>query len=379
MNRIEALKKPRVNAIEYMRGISMLGVVGIHVGSQYIVNASANIHLIAVFEILTRFSVPIFFFISAFGLFYNLDMNEPLNYKQFMKKRFKTVLVPYIAWSFLYIMLNFVRSHNFALFNPLYIASTLFFGLACYQLYFMVILIWFYMLMPLWIYMVKKSNRRTLTILLILQIIFDYYSSFIMNPYGIANPIIKDLLVYRLNYWVLHYVFIFILGGYIGVHFKAFQSFMEKNRGRIAVFFILSSVWILAYYYYCLFIKHYTALEAINTAHQLCPAGIIYTIGATIFLFSEFYNVHWSKTWENIFSQLGRHSYFAYLCHPVFISIFAAVMIKLNLIMTASASIIFYIATVAAAVAAAAVCRNFSQKYCAYINILTIGSYPKRR
>ena len=379
MNRIEALKKPRVNAIEYMRGISMLGVVGIHVGSQYIVNASANIHLVAVFEILTRFSVPIFFFISAFGLFYNLDMNEPLNYKQFMKKRFKTVLVPYAAWSILYIMLNFLRSHNFALFNPLYIASTLFFGLACYQLYFMVILIWFYMLMPLWIYMVKKSNRRTLTALLIAQIIFDYYSSFIMNPYGIANPIIKDLLVYRLNYWVLHYVFIFILGGYIGVHFKAFQAFMEKYRGRIAVFFILSSIWLLSYYYYCLFIKHYTALEAINTAHQLCPAGIFYTIGATIFLFSEFYNIHWSKSWENIFSVLGRHSYFAYLCHPVFISIFAAVMIKLNLVMTASASIIFYIATVVSAVAAAAVCRSFSQKYCAYINILTIGSYPKRR
>ena len=57
--------KPRLPAIEYIRGISMMGVIGIHVGSQYIGNPSANAHLTALFEIFTRFSVPIFFFISA--------------------------------------------------------------------------------------------------------------------------------------------------------------------------------------------------------------------------------------------------------------------------------------------------------------------------
>ena len=32
------MKKPRLAAIEYIRGISMLGVIGIHVGSQYLDN-----------------------------------------------------------------------------------------------------------------------------------------------------------------------------------------------------------------------------------------------------------------------------------------------------------------------------------------------------
>ena len=62
-------KKPRLPAIEYIRGISMLGVVGIHTGSQYLANVAANMHLVALFEVATRFSVPIFFFISAFGMF----------------------------------------------------------------------------------------------------------------------------------------------------------------------------------------------------------------------------------------------------------------------------------------------------------------------
>ena len=53
-------KKPRLPAIEYIRGISMMGVIGIHVGSQYIGNPASNEHLTALFEIFTRFSVPIF-------------------------------------------------------------------------------------------------------------------------------------------------------------------------------------------------------------------------------------------------------------------------------------------------------------------------------
>ena len=73
-------KKQRLPAIEYIRGISMLGVIGIHVGSQYLMNPMANLHLVAMFETVTRFAVPIFFFISAFGLFYNLDMNKPIKY-----------------------------------------------------------------------------------------------------------------------------------------------------------------------------------------------------------------------------------------------------------------------------------------------------------
>ena len=59
------MKKPRLQAIEFIRGISMLGVVAIHVGSQHLLAVGgANMHMIALLEIASRFSVPIFFFIS---------------------------------------------------------------------------------------------------------------------------------------------------------------------------------------------------------------------------------------------------------------------------------------------------------------------------
>lgn len=122
-----SIRKERIPAIEYMRGISMLGVVAIHVGSQYLTNnPTANLQLLAVYEIATRFSVPIFFFISAFGLFYNLDLQEKFSYKSFMKRRFKTVLVPYLIWSLFYMVHYTLTNQTLTLFHPLNFVGILF-------------------------------------------------------------------------------------------------------------------------------------------------------------------------------------------------------------------------------------------------------------
>lgn len=261
-------RKPRLPAIEYIRGIAMMGVIAIHVGSQYLMNQTANVHLIALLEVASRFSVPIFFFISAFGLFYNLDIHEPLDYRAFMKKRFRTVLIPYLVWSAFY-LLHDGLFYGVGFPDPLHLISILFFGTAKYQLYFLVILIWFYLLMPLWIAIVRRAGKLSLILLFVAQLGFDYWSSFSVafNTFVYALPdhsLLKPFLMYRLNYWVVHYVFIFVLGGYLAVHIQEFQRFMKENRRAITVFFWASLVWLLAYYYQLIFETGYTPLEAIN-------------------------------------------------------------------------------------------------------------------
>ena len=374
-----SIRKERIPAIEYMRGISMLGVVGIHVGSQYLTNnPTANLQLLALYEIVTRFSVPIFFFISAFGLFYNLDLNEKFSYKAFMKRRFKTVLVPYLVWSLFYMVHYTLTNHTLTLFAPLNFAGILFFGLACYQLYFMVILIWFYLLMPLWIFIVKRLNFMWFAIIFVLQMAFDYYSSFIMNPYGIENEFIKALFVYRLNYWVLHYVFIFLLGGFLALHYAKFKLFMQNRLNYIRIFAVLSLIGLLGYYYYCMFVEGYNAEGAINTAHQLSPAGLIYTVGATIGLFAEYQYGILSKVGTNLSSMLGRHSYFMYLAHPIAITYLSLVMAKFNIVMTGINSLIFYCAVIWLTLLMAIIVRGFSKRKCPLINELTIGLYKRK-
>ena len=374
-------RKPRLAAIEYIRGISMMGVIGIHIGSQYIMNPAANIHLVALLETVTRFSVPIFFFISAFGLFYNLNINEPFNFMAFTKRRLKTVLIPYLAWSLFYLL------HDGLLYgvgfpDPLHLLAILFFGNAKYQLYFMVILLWFYLLMPLWIALVRKLTIPRLALLLALQIAFDYWSSFSTSfnlyVYGLPDSsLLKPFLMYRLNYWVLHYFFIFLLGGYLSVHSQKFMAFMKQHLHGLTCFFFFTLGGLLTYYYEKIFLDGYTALDAINTAHQLCPWGIFYTIAASLFFFALFTYVKFSPAVNQALHLLGQHSYFAYLVHPLIITYISLLFQQQGLIMTAPLIIGFYLATLLLAILAAILCRKLGEHF-ALINELTIGVYPKK-
>ena len=374
-------RKPRLPAIEYIRGISMLGVIAIHVGSQYLMNTSANIHLIALFEVASRFSVPIFFFISAFGLFYNMDPEKPLKYGSFMKRRAKTVIIPYIVWSVLYLAHDGIF-YQVGFTGIASLGSLLLFGNAKYQLYFLVILIWFYILMPLWVYMVRRIGLKGLAILLIIQIIFDYWSSFSVSfntwVYSLTDPLLRAVFMYRLNYWVMHYVFIFVLGGWLAWHMDSFKDIMQRFRNTITILFWVSLVSLLGFYYHLIFNTGYTALEAINTAHQLSPAGIFYTIMASIFFFNIFTYQKYPEKLNTLLHILGKHSYFAYLAHPLAITYLAYFLAQTGKIMTAPIAIVFYVVTAGIAVTAGVLVRQLGN-IIPLINELTIGVYPKNK
>lgn len=367
--------KKRIPAIEYIRGVSMLGVIGIHTGAQYLSNPAANIHLAALLEVFTRFSVPIFFFISAFGLFYRLNLEEKLNYKDFMSRRFRAVLVPYLTWSFLYSAHYTFVYHDYAPWTML--TQYLVFGLASYHLYFLVILLWFYALMPIWIFMLKYMTLPRLGVLLALQIGFDYYSSFLLSPNS-SSAFINMLVEYRLNYWVFHYAFIFILGGYAAIHHEAFYQFLKKRYWQIHLYFCLSLAALLWYYYHLIYSKNYSAESAINTAHQLSPAGILYTIGASFFFFAVFSAAKFPPSLHSLLALLGRHSYFAYLFHPFAIHYLALYVAAQGKIMTASVTMIFYTAVVSISVVSAIVTRRLGERL-PIVNVLLTGTYPNKQ
>lgn len=382
MTTAQTPRKPRLAAIEYIRGISMMGVIGIHVGSQYLANPTANLHLVALFEIATRFSVPIFFFISAFGLFYNLDLRAKFSYRDFLRRRFKTVLIPYLVWSLVYLIHDgWLYGVGFP--NPLHLAYILFFGNAKYQLYFLVLLLWFYLLMPLWIAMVRRANIRLLLGLLVVQVAFDYWSSFDTTfnlfIYGLADSSpLKPFLMYRLNYWVMHYVFIFVLGGYLAVHIEAFMRFMRERRTAITALFAASLLAILGYYYQLIYTTGYTPLEAINTAHQLCPAGIFYTIMASLFFFTIFTYNSYPDWLKSALHSLGYHSYFAYLAHPLVITYLGMGLAATGRVMTAPLALGFYVLTLVGAMLLATLFRKLGTRY-PLLNELSIGVYPKKK
>jgi len=372
------MSKQRINAIEYIRGISMLGVIGIHTGAYSLTNPKVNIHLFALLEIFTRFSVPIFFFVSAFGLFFNHNLTAQLNYWDYMKRRLRTVLLPYWVWSLIYMIHYTWISGDFLLWSPPLVYEYFAFGLASYQLYFLVILLWFYSLMPLWRVIVRRimiNPVRDLSILLLLQIAFNYYSSYLLTP-SFSNHYFNILIQHRLSYWVVHYLFIFLFGAVCAVQYPRFITIMEKRHQLVNRFFAITLAGMLTFYYYLIYYAGYTPEQAVNTDHQLSPLGVLYTVAAALFFFALFSFTKIPVSLTNVLNSLGQHSYMVYLIHPLIMYYLISYLTQQEIIMTAAITIAFFLLTVSLSLSFSIIVQKTS-RFFPMLNVLLTGSFPK--
>ena len=279
----------RNTIIDNLRGICMLGVIGIHIGSLAL--APNNFTLYLLLEILSRYSVPSFFFISGYGLACTdkgLLSGSRLNYIDFMKKRLRGAGLPYLSWSLFY-MLYFwlILPPGFVSWNPLHVAYVLFFGLGCYHLYFMVILLWFYASYPLWrrllCIIIHQNIPFMLVLLFIFQLVFNWWTTHPgLNTAG-WSVLAKNFFDYRLNYLPLHYLLIFISGGLAACYWQKFIALLRRYSAMVCVIFAASVAWDVQSCYEAVTVKGYTLIDLANTYHQLSPQGLCYTVGSLLF------------------------------------------------------------------------------------------------
>lgn len=279
----------RNTIIDNLRGICMLGVIGIHIGSLAL--APNNFTLYLLLEILSRYSVPSFFFISGYGLACTdkgLLSGSRLNYIDFMKKRLRGAGLPYISWSLFY-MLYFwlILPPGFVSWNPLHVAYVLFFGLGCYHLYFMVILLWFYASYPLWRRLLRIIIHQSIPFMLVLLFIFQLAFNWWTTHPGLNTAgwsvLAKNFFDYRLNYLPLHYLLIFISGGLAACYWEKFIALLRRYSAMVCVIFAASVAWDVQSCYEAVTVNGYTLIDLANTYHQLSPQGLCYTVGSLLF------------------------------------------------------------------------------------------------
>lgn len=279
----------RNTIIDNLRGICMLGVIGIHIGSLAL--APNNFTLYLLLEILSRYSVPSFFFISGYGLACTdkgLLSGSRLNYIDFMKKRLRGAGLPYLSWSLFY-MLYFwlILPPGFVSWNPLHVAYVLFFGLGCYHLYFMVILLWFYASYPLWRQLLRIIIHQSILFMLVLLFIFQLAFNWWTTHPGLNTAgwsvLAKNFFDYRLNYLPLHYLLIFMSGGLAACYCEKFIALLRRYSAMVCMIFAASVAWDVQSCYEAVTVKGYTLIDLANTYHQLSPQGLCYTVGSLLF------------------------------------------------------------------------------------------------
>ncbi|MCI6543802.1 MAG: acyltransferase [Phascolarctobacterium succinatutens] len=376
----------RNTIIDNLRGICMLGVIGIHIGSLAL--APNNFTLYLLLEILSRYSVPSFFFISGYGLACTdkgLLSGSRLNYIDFMKKRLRGAGLPYLSWSLFY-MLYFwlILPPGFVSWNPLHVAYVLFFGLGCYHLYFMVILLWFYASYPLWRQLLRiiihKSIPFMLVLLFIFQLAFNWWTTHPgLNTAG-WSVIAKNFFDYRLNYLPLHYLLIFMSGGLAACYWEKFIALLRRYSAMVCMIFAASMAWDVQSCYEAVTVKGYTLIDLANTYHQLSPQGLCYTVGSLLFFCLA---LDWlerkaqsegslAKPFYKAISILSSYSMLIYFVHPLLLDWLSSAYNHFGIIMTVKKVALSYVLLVLGSLALSILLTKAFEK-CSMAKLLFTG------
>lgn len=376
----------RNTIIDNLRGICMLGVIGIHIGSLAL--APNNFTLYLLLEILSRYSVPSFFFISGYGLACTdkgLLSGSRLNYIDFMKKRLRGAGLPYISWSLFY-MLYFwlILPPGFVSWNPLHVAYVLFFGLGCYHLYFMVILLWFYASYPLWRRLLRIIIHQNIPFMLVLLFIFQLTFNWWTTHPGLNTAgwsvLAKNFFDYRLNYLPLHYLLIFISGGLAACYWEKFIVLLRRYSAMVCIIFAASVAWDVQSCYEAVTVKGYTLIDLANTYHQLSPQGLCYTVGSLLFFCLA---LDWlerkaqsegslANLLYKAISILSAYSMLIYFVHPLLLDWLSSAYNHFGIIMTVKKVALSYVLLVLGSLALSILLTKAFEK-CSTAKLLFTG------
>lgn len=376
----------RNTIIDNLRGICMLGVIGIHIGSLAL--APNNFTLYLLLEILSRYSVPSFFFISGYGLACTdkgLLSDSRLNYIDFMKKRLRGAGLPYLSWSLFY-MLYFwlILPPGFVSWNPLHVAYVLFFGLGCYHLYFMVILLWFYASYPLWRRLLRIIIHQSIPFMLVLLFIFQLAFNWWTTHPGLNTAswsvLAKNFFDYRLNYLPLHYLLIFMSGTLAACYWQKFIALLRKYSTMICVIFAASVAWDVQSCYEAVTVKGYTLIDLANTYHQLSPQGLCYTVGSLLFFCLA---LDWlerkaqakgslTNLLYKAISTLSAYSMLIYFMHPLLLDWLSSAYNHFGIIMTVKKVALSYVLLVLGSLALSILLTKAFEK-CSTAKLLFTG------
>ena len=292
--------------------IFMLLVIFIHASSDAVKSYPVESVAFAIVNSLNRlasFVVQGFIFLSGLRAF--LNYKEDFSLGRYYLSRLLRVALPYfVIYNVFYIYMSLTHmidpsvSHYF---------ENLFTGGLVGHLYFVIIILQFYLLIPLWRWMYKKV------------------SAMIAIPVSLVITVISKVAVpelYRLTFQrefpyesivLLSYLFYFVLGVYAAKYYRQFFEYLKKRKILITV------SWIICGGITCLLLyairRNWYYPQWAENMH------VLYCAVAIMFFFSVGISLSGAGLSQSGFINLtDRSSYLVYLIHPVFIFIIDSLM-----------------------------------------------------
>ena len=249
---------------------------------------------------LSSFVVQGFIFLSGLKMF--LNKNGNFSYPAYLYKRFKSVILPYIVWFFVYYVF-FIFYLNYP-FDIKGIFTNFITGNLVYHLYFVVIIAQFYLLAPFWRLIINKlSAKIVIPISFVIMVYLEYANFF--NP-AIGFKYYDRIFTTYLLYW--------ITGCYAGKYYDAFKNYIKAHSNIIIAVFsfsVLSNA-----------VLSLLAYKSLQWIPHLGLIHTIYSVCAILFLFLLSLKLSYSLYEKSrLMPLIDKCSYQIYLSHCLVIYI----------------------------------------------------------
>lgn len=286
------MKKQSIFFLDFLRVISILAVIIIHVTAQYFVYYkidSTNWTIANIYEALSRWSVPIFIMISGYLL---LGKNEEIVY--FFRKRTTRILIPLLFWGVFYIAFFY---------RGLSLKTMLIFLIQgapdAYHLWYLYTLLGLYLITP--VLRVFISNAPKANFLLFIFLCFLY---------GTVYPLIRLLFGINIGVnltFVSGYLGYYLLGYYLRIY--PLNNICKKYLFILA--FPAASITVYGTYY----LSHKNNVFKSDFYEYLSLNVVIFSVAIfVLFQTLKLKKIH-SSFFRNFILSVSQSSFGIYLIH----------------------------------------------------------------
>lgn len=208
-------------------------VIFIHVSSApvtYYDKSSFQYAIVLIPWRLSAFVVQGFIFLS--GLKAMLKMEQGIDYKKFYLTKLTRIVIPYLLWNIVY-YLYFIKQGYFAFSIPELLTYFLN-GTLVSPFYFIVIIVQFYTLMPLWLKIVKTVPPAV-------SLVVAFLLTYILGRYlpNITAWIFPGYSFQFADRILTTYLFYWIAGCYVGVYYTRAKELLSSKRNLVSALFVL--------------------------------------------------------------------------------------------------------------------------------------------
>lgn len=207
-------------------------VIFIHVASEVVSQAprdSAFFKVVFSAHRLSSFVVQGFILISGVKLF--LHKGEYINYLKYYTNRLTRVVLPYIFWVIVYYI--YFCSQNYFSFDLSKLIYHILYGDLSAHFYFVIILVQFDLLAPLWMYLFKRGNP---CVHIAFSLIITVISGQFLMP--VLTTLFPSIPNFNLDNCFLRYLIYWTGGCMIGKHYNEFQGYLKGNIVSVSLTFV---------------------------------------------------------------------------------------------------------------------------------------------